>query len=113
MKISPTAELVSGYNKKMEELWLPNTNTLGSVKHSGSRESAGFVTRGKLIICFYIGFFYLSLLLLPSIINFYLSCRKFLFYGRKRMWNWLYFILISSAFDGSLAQALTTITVMP
>ncbi|XP_034249599.1 ribonucleases P/MRP protein subunit POP1 [Thrips palmi] len=49
-KLSPTQDLVSAYNKKMEELWLLNTNSLGSIRNSCSREVAGFVQKGD--FCF-------------------------------------------------------------
>lgn len=48
IKESPTQELVSAYNKKMEELWLLNTNSLGSIRNSCSREVAGFLPKGEL-----------------------------------------------------------------
>lgn len=50
LKGSPTQELVSTYNQKMEELWLLNTSSFGTIRNSCSREVAGFVTRGD--FCF-------------------------------------------------------------
>lgn len=43
----PTQDLVIAHNSKMEDLWLPNTNKLGSIKNACSRETAGFVTKGN------------------------------------------------------------------
>lgn len=45
--ISPTQELVTAFNKKMEELWLLKTVEVGSVRHACSRETAGFVVKGE------------------------------------------------------------------
>ncbi|KAK3913842.1 Ribonucleases P/MRP protein subunit POP1 [Frankliniella fusca] len=43
----PTHDLVAAHKSKMEQLWLPNTNAIGSVKNACSRETAGFVTKGN------------------------------------------------------------------
>lgn len=45
--ISPTQELVTAFNKNMEELWLVNTTEVGSVRNACSRETAGFVAKGE------------------------------------------------------------------
>lgn len=42
----PTQDVVAAFKERMQELWLVNTEKIGSIKNSCSRETAGFVTKG-------------------------------------------------------------------